>query len=258
MCVYFVGAGPGDPELLTRKGYRLIAEADCIIYAGSLVNPDIYSHHKASCQLHDSASMTLEEVLAVMRDMVGQGLSVVRLHTGDPALYGAIQEQMDTLSLWDIAYEVVPGISSYSAAAAALQREFTLPGVSQSLILTRLAGRTPVPELEQLELLASHQTSMAIFLSVGMMDKVVAQLSTHYPMDTPIAVIYRASWPDQKIVKGQLSTIANQVKEAGIRKTAQILVGPFLDRQLEEGYDYSKLYDPTFSHEYRKAKDKSQ
>ncbi len=257
MKVYFVGAGPGDPELLTRKGYRLIENADCIIYAGSLVNPDIYAHHKEACRLYDSASMTLDEVLTVIQEVVREGLTVVRLHTGDPALYGAIQEQMDTLDTWNIPYEVIPGISSYTAAASALKREFTLPGVSQSLILTRMAGRTPVPELEQLELLASHQTSMAIFLSVGMMDQVVDKLATHYPLETPIAVIYRASWPDQKIVQGHLSTIAEKVKAAGIRKTAQILVGPFLEKELKDGYDYSKLYDPTFSHEYRKAKDKS-
>lgn len=255
MCVYFIGAGPGDPELLTCKGYRHIETADYIIYAGSLVNPAIFGHHKADCRLYDSASMTLQEVLALMREGVDKGLKVIRLHTGDPSLYGAIQEQMDILKSWGIPYEVVPGVSSYSASAAALKREFTLPGVSQSLILTRLSGRTSVPELEELELLASHQTSMAIFLSVGMMDTVVEKLATHYSMDTPIAVIYRASWPDQQIVRGQLATIAAQVKEAGIRKTAQILVGPFLEKELEVGYEYSKLYDPSFTHEYRKAKD---
>ncbi|MEA5074426.1 MAG: precorrin-4 C(11)-methyltransferase [Eubacterium aggregans] len=247
--VYLIGAGPGDPELITLKGKRLVDEADVIIYAGSLVNPGVLEGHKADAQIHNSASMTLDEVITVIKDGVAQGKRVVRVHTGDPSIYGAIREQMDRLEGEGIAYEVVPGVSSFTASASVLKKEFTLPDVSQTVICTRLEGRTPVPEKEQLESLAAHQASMAIFLSVQMIDEVAARLMKHYRPDTPIAVVQRATWPDQKVVLGNLSTIADKVSEAGITKTAQILVGDFLGDQ----YSLSKLYDPSFSHEYRTA-----
>ncbi len=247
--IYLIGAGPGDPELITLKGKRLIDEADVIIYAGSLVNPQVLAGHKENAEIHNSAAMTLDEVIEVMEQGVAQGKKVVRVHTGDPSIYGAIREQMDRLEALDIPYEVVPGVSSFVASAAALKKEFTLPEVSQTVICTRLEGRTPVPEREQLELLASHRTSMAIFLSVQMMDAVIERLLTHYPETTPIAVVQRATWEDQKIVTGTLADIADKVANAGITKQAQILVGDFLG----DRYALSKLYDPSFSHEFRQA-----
>jgi precorrin-4/cobalt-precorrin-4 C11-methyltransferase len=247
--VYMIGAGPGDPELLTIKGKRLIDQADIIIYAGSLVNPQVLADRKADAQVYDSAGMTLDEVIEVMKNGVDAGKKVVRVHTGDPSIYGAIREQMDRLEELDIPYEVVPGVSSFVASAAALKKEFTLPDVSQTVICTRLEGRTPVPETEKLEDLAAHRASMAIFLSVGMIDTVQEKLLMHYPPETPVAIVQRATWPDQQIVTGTVSTIADMVKNAGITKTAQILVGDFLG----DRYELSKLYDPGFSHEYRKA-----
>ncbi len=248
--VYFIGAGPGDPELLTIKGRRLIDEADIIIYAGSLVNPALFDDVKPAAAIYDSASMTLDEVLTVIKQGVEEQKRVVRVHTGDPSLYGAIREQIDSLEEAGIDCAVVPGVSSFAASAAALNREFTLPDVSQTLICTRMEGRTPVPETEKLDDLASHRASMAIFLSVGMIDQVVERLTVHYPPETPAAVVMRASWPDQKIVCATLATLADKVREAGIKKTAQILVGDFLG----DRYELSKLYDPGFSHEYRNAK----
>jgi precorrin-4/cobalt-precorrin-4 C11-methyltransferase len=248
--VVFVGAGPGDPELITVKGQRIVKEADLIIYAGSLVPVAVIEQRKADCLVQNSAGMTLEQVLESMRTAWKAGKKVARVHTGDPSIYGAIREQMDALDKEGIPYEVIPGVSSFVASAAALKKEYTLPGVSQTVICTRLEGRTPVPEKEALELLASHQASMAIFLSVHMIEDVVKRLATHYPMSTPVAVVQRASWPDQIKVVGTLETIAGLVKEAGISKTAQILVGGFL----EGPYELSKLYDATFSHEYREAK----
>ncbi|WP_041720164.1 precorrin-4 C(11)-methyltransferase [Alkaliphilus metalliredigens] len=247
--VFFVGAGPGDPELLTMKGHRVIGSADVIIYAGSLVNPKVLDHRKESAEIHNSAKLTLETVIQLIKKAVDEGKQVARVHTGDPSLYGAIQEQMDLLDGYKIPYEVIPGVSSFMAAAAALKRELTLPDVTQTVILTRLEGRTPVPEKEALKELASHQASMAIFLSVHMMEGVVEQLLESYPEDTPIAVVQRASWPDEKMVIGTLKDIAKKVQEANITKTAQILVGRFLNTE----YERSKLYDPTFSHEYREA-----
>jgi precorrin-4/cobalt-precorrin-4 C11-methyltransferase len=247
--VYFVGAGPGDPELLTIKGKRIIDESDVIIYAGSLVPKAVIASHKKGASVMSSASMNLGEVLETIKKSVGEGLRVARVHTGDPSIYGAIREQIDALEEAGIEFEVIPGVSSFVASAAALGAEFTLPSVSQTVILTRMAGRTPVPEGESLESLASHQASMAIFLSVGMIEKVVSQLTKHYSEDTPVAVVQRASWPDQKIVRGVLGDIANKVKRAGITKTAQILVGDFLGDEFE----LSKLYDKNFTHEYRKA-----
>lgn len=248
--VYFIGAGPGDPDLLTIKGKSIIDSADVIVYAGSLVNPQVLQGRKESARVHDSAGMTLDEVVQVIGDAVKRGETAARVHTGDPSIYGAIREQMDRFEAMGIEFEVVPGVSSFVASAAALKKEFTLPDVSQTVICTRLEGRTPVPEAESLESLAKHRASMAIFLSVHMIDEVAKRLTPSYGEDTPVAVVQRASWEDQKVVTGKLSDIAEKVKEAGITKTAQILVGDFLGDE----YSLSKLYDKSFSHEYRTAK----
>ncbi len=248
--VYFIGAGPGDPELITVKGQRLVKQADVIIYAGSLVPKAVIDDHKENAEIYNSASMTLEEVIDVMLEAKKEGKMVARVHTGDPAIYGAHREQMDELDKHGITYQVIPGVSSFLASAAAINKEFTLPDVAQTVICTRMEGRTPVPKLEKLRDLASHQTSMAIFLSVQNISNVVKELTTHYPLDTPVAVIQRATWPDQKIVMGTLENIAEQVKKAGIRKTAQILVGRFLGDE----YQKSKLYSADFTHEYRNMK----
>lgn len=252
MKVYFIGAGPGDPELLTIKGARLIEEADTIIYAGSLVNKEVLARRKKDARVYNSASMTLDEVIDVMKESEGTEEIVARVHTGDPSIYGAIREQMDRLDELNIEYDVVPGVSSFVAAASAIKKEFTLPGVTQTVILTRMEGRTPVPDKEQLELLASHGATMCLFLSVHMIDKLVERLidGGHYTENTPIAVVQRATWPDQKIVIGTLKDIADKVKTEDITKTAQILVGDFLGNK----YELSKLYDSGFSHEYRTAK----
>jgi len=253
--VLFVGAGPGDPELITVKGSRALENADRVIYAGSLVNPALLALCRPGTPVHDSAHLTLEEVVALMDEGTKSGETIVRLHTGDPSMYGAIKEQFDYLDKQAIPYSVIPGVSSVFAAAAAIKREFTLPEISQTLILTRMAGRTPVPEREALANLAKHQASMAIFLSVQDMGSVVeALLEGGYATSTPIAVIAKASWPDEEILLGTLETIVEKVKVAGIRKQAQILVGDFLDPA--NGYARSKLYDPTFTHEYRQGTDK--
>ena len=250
--VYFIGAGPGDPDLITVKGKRIVEKADIIIYAGSLVNKEIIDCHKEEAQIYNSASMNLEEVIEVIIDGVKEKKLVARVHTGDPSIYGAIREQMDILDDFDIEYEVIPGVSSFVASAAAIKKEFTLPDVSQTVICTRLEGRTPVPENESLELLASHKASMAIFLSVQMIETVVEKLMKHYERDTPVAVIQKATWPDEKIVMGTLENIAEKVKEENITKTAQILVGWFMG----DKYSKSKLYDKTFTHEYRTGVEK--
>ncbi|MEG0136698.1 MAG: precorrin-4 C(11)-methyltransferase [Cetobacterium sp.] len=247
--VYFIGAGPGDPELITVKGQRLVKEADVIIYAGSLVPRQVIECHKEGAEIHNSASMTLEEVIDVTVKAIKAGKKVARVHTGDPAIFGAHREQMDMLDEYGIEYEVVPGVSSFLASAAAVKKEFTLPSISQTVICTRLEGRTPVPEKESLESLASHRASMAIFLSVHMIGDVVKKLGVHYPMTTPIAIVQRATWDDQKIVLGTLETIEQKVKEVNITKTAQILVGDFLGDE----YEKSLLYDKHFTHEYRKG-----
>lgn len=247
--VYFVGAGAGDPELLTIKGKRLIDNADVVIYAGSLVNPEVLKDVKKGCAVYDSAGMNLEEVLDVMKAAEAEGKTTVRVHTGDSSIYGAIREQLDALDKLNIEHEVVPGVSSFLAAAAAMQKEYTLPDVTQTVILTRMEGRTPVPERESIEELAKHRTTMVLFLSVGMIDELVMKLKTSYPETTPVAVVYKASWPDQKIIYGTLSDIAAKVKEAGIKKTALVTVGDFLGNE----YELSKLYDKTFTHEYRQG-----
>ena len=249
--VYFIGAGPGDPELITLKGYKKIQEADVIIYAGSLVNPQVIENKKENAKVYNSASMTLPEVLEVMERAHREDKIVARVHTGDPSIYGAIREQMDALEEMGISYEVIPGVSSFVASAAQLKKEFTLPEVSQTVILTRMAGRTPVPEKESLKSLAKHQASMAIFLSVQAIDQVVEELMTSYSGNTPVAVVQRATWEDEKIVEGTLEDIVEKVKAANITKTAQILVGSFLGNE----YALSKLYDENFTHEYRKAKE---
>ena len=247
--VSFIGAGPGDPELLTIKGKKLIDSADIIIYAGSLVNPQVLSDAKEGAVIYNSAGMNLEEVLAVMKDGEEKGLKVVRVHTGDPAVYGAHREQMDALERMGIAYEVIPGVSSFLAAAAVLKKEYTLPGVSQTVILTRMEGRTPMPEGEKLLDLARHQATMIILLSVGMIEELASTLRQAYREDTPAAVVYKATWEDQKIVRGTLRDIADKVKAAGICKTALTVVGDFLG----DDYELSKLYDKTFTHEFRKG-----
>lgn len=248
--VVFVGAGPGDPELITLKGYRALEKADRIIYAGSLVNPALLETSRSGTPTHDSAHLTLEEVIDLIKEGIKRGEYIVRLHTGDPSMYGAIQEQMDALDELKISYSIIPGVSSVFAAAAAVKREFTLPEVSQTLILTRLAGRTPVPENESLASLAKHRASMGIFLSVQDLGSVVKELLTGYPPSTPIAVVYKASWPEEQVLWGTLATIEEKVREAGIRKTAQILIGDFLHTT----YGRSRLYDPAFSHGYREGK----
>lgn len=247
--VYFIGAGPGDPDLITVKGRDILSKADVVIYAGSLVSKEHLDYCKEDIEVYNSASMTLKEVIKVIEKAHNENKSIVRLHTGDPSIYGAIKEQMDELDKLNICYEVVPGVSSFAAAAASIKKEFTLPGVSQTLILTRVEGRTPVPEKEDLEVLASRGASMALFLSVGMIDKVASKLKKGYGRNVPIAVIQRATWQDEKIVIGTLDDIAKKVKDANITKTAQILVGDFIDCK----YDKSLLYDEKFTHEFRKG-----
>lgn len=248
--VYFVGAGAGDPELLTLKGKRLIDHADTLIYAGSLVNPEVLAGRKLSSKVYDSAGMTLEEVLAVMKETEQAGGTTVRVHTGDASIYGAIREQLDALDKLGIAHEVVPGVSSFLAAAAAMQKEYTLPEVTQTVILTRMEGRTPVPERERIEELAKHRATMVIFLSVGRIAELAERLKTAYPETTPVAVVYKASWPDETIVTGTLADIAEKVQAAGITKTALVTIGDFLG----DSYALSKLYDKAFTHEYRQGK----
>ncbi|MCR1973867.1 precorrin-4 C(11)-methyltransferase [Clostridium sporogenes] len=247
--VYFIGAGPGDPDLITVKGRDILTKADVVIYAGSLVSKEHLHYCKEGVEVYNSASMTLKEVINVIQKAHNENKSIVRLHTGDSSIYGAIKEQMDELDKLNICYEVVPGVSSFSAAAASIKKEFTLPGVSQTLILTRVEGRTPVPEKEDLEVLASRGASMALFLSVGMIDKVALKLKKGYGRNVPIAVIQRATWQDEKVVIGTLDDIAKKVKDANITKTAQILVGDFIDCK----YDKSLLYDEKFTHEFRKG-----
>lgn len=248
--VHIVGAGPGDPELITVKGQRYLQAADVIIYAGSLVNPALLKICKIDAAIYNSATMTLAEVVAVIEKAEQEGKMTVRLHTGDPAVYGAIQEQMDAFTKKGIAYDVVPGVSSCFAAAAALKQEYTLPGISQTVIITRNEGRTPVPEMEKLRKLASHQATMCIYLSITMLDKVVAELiAGGYADDTPIAIVQKASWPEEKIVRGTLATIVNDIADKGIDRTAMIVVS----RCLGADYELSRLYAPEFTHMFRKA-----
>lgn len=246
--VWFVGAGPGDPELITLKGEDLLNHAQVVIYAGSLVNKELLDYCPEECEIYDSSKMTLNEIIEIMEKSVNEGKNVIRLHTGDPSLYGAIFEQIRELDKRNINYEVVPGVSSAFAAAASLCKEFTVPGVSQTVIFTRFSGRTKVPEKESLAELAKHRASMVIFLSVAYIEDVVNALLQGYDNDTPVAVIYRVSWKDEKIVRGTLENIADKVKREGIKKTALILIGDFLE---PKRFQYSKLYSEDFDHEFR-------
>lgn len=250
--ITFVGAGSGDPDLITIKGAKKLGEADVVIYAGSLVNPGILTHAKQGAAIYNSASMTLDEVIEVMAPAAKAGKKVVRLHTGDPSIYGAIREQMDRLDALNLEYEVVPGVSSFVASAAALKKEFTLPNVSQTVIITRQAGRTPMPAGESLHELAGHGATMCIFLSVQMIEDVMQELLAGgaYTKDTPVAIVQKASWPDQKIYRGTIGTIAEIVKADGVDRTAMIMVGGFLGND----YELSRLYAPDFTHGFREAK----
>jgi precorrin-4/cobalt-precorrin-4 C11-methyltransferase len=247
--IWFVGAGPGDPELITVKGRRLLEEADVVVFAGSLVPKAVLGWTRDGCELHDSASLALGEQIEVMTAAHEAGKRVVRLHTGDPSLYGAIGEQMRALDARGVAYAVVPGVSSFVAAAAALPTELTAPGVSQTVIITRQPGRTPVPAGQEIAGLAAHGATMAIFLSAGDLAGTVKALCEHYPEETAAAIVQRASWPEQIVLRGTLATIAEQAVEAGIDRTAMILVG---DALRNEG-DASLLYDAGFTHGYRQA-----
>ena len=248
--VHIIGAGPGDPELITVKGQRYLSEADVVIYAGSLVNPKLLDYCKDGAEIHNSASMTLDDVVAVIEQAESKGQMTVRLHTGDPSVYGAIQEQMDAFGKKGIDFDVIPGVSSFLATAAALKQEYTLPGISQTVIITRNEGRTPVPEKEKLRSLAAHQATMCIFLSITMLDEVVRELiAGGYEENTPIAIVQRASWPEQKIVRGTLATIVEDIKGKNIDRTAMIVVSNCLNAD----YELSRLYAPEFSHMFRKA-----
>lgn len=249
--IHFIGAGPGGEDLITVRGARLLGEADVIIYAGSLVNPALLKYKREGCVVHDSAGMTLEEVLSVMRETEAAGGDTVRLHTGDPALYGAIREQMDELDRLGLAYDVTPGVSAFSGAAAALQAEYTLPEVSQSVIITRMAGRTPVPEGEQLRKLAAHGCTMVLFLSTGLLEQVEEELlAGGYAPDTPAAIVYKATWPEERVYRCTVATLAQTARGHHVTKTALITVGGFLG----DRYERSKLYDPAFTHGYREGK----
>ncbi len=248
--VDFVGAGSGAADLITVRGKMLLEKADVIIYAGSLVNPALLEYKKEGCEVHNSAYMTLEEVIAVVEAAEAAGKRTVRLHTGDPCLYGAIREQMDELDRRGIAYEVCPGVSSFCGAAAALHAEYTLPDVSQSVIITRMAGRTSVPDAESIEKLAAHQSTMVIFLSTGMLPELSERLlAGGFGPDTPAAIVYKATWPDEKVLRCTVSTLAETAREHGITKTALIVAG----RVLEGAYRRSELYNPAFSTEFREA-----
>ena len=248
--IRFVGAGPGAPDLLTLRGAELLARADCVIYAGSLVNPALLGLTKPGCALFNSAEMTLEQVIVQMEAQEALHHETVRLHTGDPSLYGAIREQMDALDARGIPYDVAPGVSSLSGAAAALQVEYTIPGVNQTVIVTRMAGRTPVPAGQDIASLAAHGAAMVIFLSAGMLDALQAELLRGaYAEETPAALVYKATWPEERLLRCRLGDLAAVGREAGVRRTALVLVGDFL-RQAGER---SRLYDPTFSTGYREA-----
>ncbi|MCD7746575.1 MAG: precorrin-4 C(11)-methyltransferase [Lachnospiraceae bacterium] len=249
--VHFVGAGSGAADLITVRGSRLLGEADVIIYAGSLVNPQLLDYKKEGCVVYDSAKMTLEEVFAVMRGAEKKGLTTVRLHTGDPCVYGAIREQMDLLDEAGIAYDYCPGVSAFCGAASALNMEYTLPGISQTVIITRMAGRTPVPGKEEIAKLAFHGATMVIFLSTGMLESLSERLMAGgYQADTPAAIVYKATWPDERSYICTVSTLAQCAKENNVTKTALIIVG---DTVAQAGYNRSELYHPAFTTEFRKA-----
>lgn len=248
--INFVGAGPGAPDLITVRGMNLIKEADVIIYAGSLVNKEILNWAKKECKIYDSSKMTLEETVTIMKTAEEESLKTVRLHTGDPSLYGAILEQMNALDELEIKYDYCPGVSSMFGAASALKTEFTPAEVSQSVIITRAEGRTPVPEKESIRSFAAHNATMVIFLSAGLMEKVSRELiEGGYDKNTPAAIIYKATWPDEKVIYTTIEKLSESAEENGINKTALIVVGDFLKRKAAR----SKLYDPSFTHEFRKG-----
>ncbi len=249
--VHIVGAGPGAPDLITVRGKELLERADVIIYAGSLVNPALLEYRKAQCHVYDSAKMTLEEVIAVMAKAERQGKMTVRLHTGDPCIYGAIREQMDELEVRGIPYDVCPGVSSFCGAASALKMEYTLPQVTQSVIITRMAGRTPVPDRESIASFAAHGATMVIFLSTGMLDQLSEELiKGGYLPNTPAAIVYKATWEDEKTINCTVESLGASARRGNIKKTALILVG---NAVAQNGYERSKLYDPVFTTEYRKG-----
>ena len=245
--VSIVGAGSGDVELITVKGLKRIKNADIIIYAGSLVNPEILDEAKENCKIYNSAYMNLQEIIDVIEKGNNENKEIVRLHTGDPSIYGAIREQMDILRQKNILFENIPGVSSFCGAASSLQIEYTLPSVSQTVILTRMEGKTAVPEKESIESLSKHNATMIIFLSVKMIDELVKRLMIGYKENTPVVVIYKATWNDEKIIRGNIANIAEKTKKEGIEKTALIIVGDCLG----DNYELSKLYDENFKTEYR-------
>ena len=250
--IHFVGAGCGAADLITLRGKKLLEEADVIIYAGSLVNPELLSYKKETCEVFNSAKMTLEEVLEVMFRAEREGKTTVRLHTGDPSLYGAIREQMDVLDEKGIEYDYCPGVSSFCGAAAALKMEYTLPDISQSVVITRMAGRTPVPERESVRSFAAHQATMVLFLSTGLLEKAQGELiEGGCRPGTPAAIGYKASWPDEKTFLCTVSTLAQCAAENRITKTALIIVG---DAVSQSGYRRSDLYNPDFTTEFRQAR----
>lgn len=248
--VHFVGAGCGAPDLITVRGARLIAGADVLIYAGSLVNPEVLKYAGPDCEIHDSARLTLEQVIEIVKNAEARSKTTVRLHTGDSSIYGAVREQFDLLESLGIAYDVCPGVSSFCGAAASLKAEYTLPDVSQTVIITRMEGRTSVPEREKLRSLAAHGSSMVLFLSAGLLDEVQNELMAGgYAPETPAAIIYKATWPEERVFRCHVSDLASTAEQNGVQKTALIVVGGFLGGE----YERSKLYDPGFSTEYRKA-----
>ncbi len=249
--VHFVGAGPGAPDLITLRGKNLLEQADVVIYAGSLVNPQLLDYVKEGCRIYNSAKMTLEEVLDVILDAEKDGMVTVRLHTGDPCLYGAIREQMDVLDEKGILYDYCPGVSSFCGAASALNLEYTLPDVSQSVIITRMSGRTPVPEKEEIASLASHQATMVVFLSTGLLEQLSERLiAGGYREDTPAAIVYKATWEDEKTFVCTVGTLAQTAKENGIMKTALMIIG---DVVKHSHYNRSELYNPAFTTAFREA-----
>ena len=248
--VHFVGAGCGAVDLITVRGAKLLSEADVVIYAGSLVNPELLKYCKPECEIHDSARLTLEEVITIIDAAEKRGKTTVRLHTGDSSIYGAVREQFDELDRLGVAYDVCPGVSAFCGAAASLKAEYTLPDVSQTVIITRMEGRTPVPEKEKIRSLAAHQATMVLFLSTGLLEGLQQELiAGGYAPETPAAIVYKASWPEEKQFRCCLSDLAQTARENHITKTALIVVGGFLG----DRYDRSRLYDPSFTTEFREA-----
>ena len=248
--VHFVGAGSGAADLITVRGARLLTEADVIIWAGSLVNPDLLDYAKAGCEIHDSAKLTLEQVIEIIQKAEAAGKTTVRLHTGDSSIYGAVREQFDELEKLGIDYDVCPGVSAFCGAAAALKAEYTLPDVSQSVIITRAAGRTPVPERESIRSFAQHRATMVLFLSTSLASDAQRELiEGGYPPETPAAIVYKATWPDQKIFRCSVGTLGKTVRDNELTKTSLLVIGDFLGHE----YERSKLYDPGFTTEFREA-----